>query len=481
MEHPTDAVRLSRRPRKAPARFQDVLPIDNANLAQGTSERSCAIPAAPACDGPAPAVAAPTASDENFRALLASVVELQGQVKALVGPAEPLPQRGHLPDRSRPKKRDPATGRGKQRQRQSPPTLDRLPRELSPQGLQQDPTNVAGPSRAPTGRRRGEQPVARTVETLSSDDYSAEDLPQIRPLRKASKRKRSARTPSPDIQSSGESNHSLFRSDDSDSDADYSSFDKPTLSYGSLIGSNVEEKLRRKILTNRFLEMSELLPKYNIRKQQELLLKTGKSDSVRLVRRPERYDIPFDNWLEAFDVYTSIHMEKAKNVEDILKLTRSLLTYKKEVTTFKRQGGDWAGYDRHYRHDRQTNPTSWATTRQDLLQHYQRPVRDASQGPQRDFFRGQTKPDGRRNTKSQDGPAIPYGYCVAFHSSAKRCDYGQNCTYKHVCPRCGRRHPGYQTCGAAPSRTSMPPKTTGVNSSAQPPRKPANAGSTNAN
>ena len=295
----------------------------------------------------------------------------------------------------------------------------------------------------------------------SSSDYSSDARTDVGSHsatldRRSRQKKRSKRAA---VSASSSSPGKPSASSDSDSSADYSTYDTPTTSFGSLVGSNVDPKLRKKILANKFVEMCDILPQYRPRKKQGLVMKRGRNDTTRLVEESDPHDLPFDQWLEAFDVYLSVYIEKATSTSDMLKLTRSLLTYKKEIRSMSKLDYDWAGYDRHYRTDRVGNPTSWATTRQDLLNHYSQATRN--QGKGNNSFRSQKQTTfassgNKQRSRSagfttKDGLTIPHGSCRAYHTKGDRCLSEPPCQYSHLCPKCGKKHPVFMDCQQWPA------------------------------
>jgi len=270
------------------------------------------------------------------------------------------------------------------------------------------------------------------------------------------KRKIRRRSPTPDA-SAGETTEEDVSGSDSDtsnSDTDYEEYDKPMITFGTIVGQSVKDKLRQKILNNKYLEMAELLPNFKSNNKQDdsVTLKQDKNNAPRWVKSRPRCDINFGQWCEAFATFTSIHMERAKTRRAMLKLTRSLLTYQRKITALKKKNYDWAAYDRHFRSERETTKDSWATTRQDLLTMYQPSTQEhfrsqrANSGPQQ-----RNQHQSKKRNQTRDGIHIPAGYCIAFHTKGQRCTT-KDCQYEHRCPTCRARHPIFMQCNTAQSR-----------------------------
>ena len=226
---------------------------------------------------------------------------------------------------------------------------------------------------------------------------------------------------------------------DSCSDDEFENFDKPQTSFGSMVDNLVTKKLRNKILSNRFVEMAELLPGFQTKLSNEYVMKPGRHNNAKLLKCRPRYHISFNQWSKGFDVYMSVYVDKAYSVSGLQKLVKSMLTYRKGVTNLHELGHDWQGYDRHYPTERENNPVSWSTVRPDLQLKYHR-VNTTKQS-----FRPNpsSKSHPNKTLRTLDGNTIPYGHCMAFHSRNGRCEQGNPCTYSHKCPKCPVRHPIY--------------------------------------
>ena len=277
-----------------------------------------------------------------------------------------------------------------------------------------------------TAYHRTHQNKRRNDETdsSSSDDEYFSTLPS------SSKRRR--------LHNKGESSYDTS----SESEDDYSAYDKPITSFGTLVGEGIQQKIKLKILADKFVEMSSLLPQHRSTDPEEFIMKQGRNSSATFVKQRPKTSLSISKWNEAFEIYMAIYLEKAHSSSDMLKLARSLLTYKKEVNNLCKLGYDWLAYDHHFRSDRAAKPFPWATTRQDLLMEYQ---------PQRRNFRPystqqQSKQYGQKKSlRTKDGNHIPFGYCMAFHTRNSRCET-PNCSFQHSCPKCATRHPIYRPC-----------------------------------
>ena len=284
----------------------------------------------------------------------------------------------------------------------------------------------------------------------------ASHSPAVRRRRRSTHGKR-RRTRSPSASTStGEDTSSS-----SGSETDFEEYDRPSISFGSISGSNVQEKLRKKILANKFIEMSELMPHYKSQpSSDEYTLKSSKDNSPKWYKSRPKHDINIGQWFSAYNIFMAIYVERARTRGTMLKLLRSMLTYAQTIASLRRKNYDWAAYDRHFRSDRETSKESWATIRQDLLMQYkneagqsrsytssrreQQPFRSS---PSKSF--GQAGRTGKKQPQSGDGNRVPFGYCFAYHSRDQRCT-ATPCEYLHVCPNCKGQHPLYRPCPKNP-------------------------------
>ena len=275
--------------------------------------------------------------------------------------------------------------------------------------------------------------------------------PSTEPKQSRRKMKRQ-RSPTPDTgeedaSSNHSSNHSNTESDLSEHDTDFEDYDHPKTSFGSIVGLTVDDKIKKRILADKFVEMSELLPNFKSNKSDDYLTITKDKDHApKFLKHRPKTDINFGQWCEAFSSHIAIYMEKAKTRNGIIKLTRSMLTYQRMITELKRKNYDWAAYDRHFRTDREKTKDSWATTRQDLLTTYQNGPLNSKQPfrPQRSHNEDNSNRNAQQ-IKTRDGNTIPAGYCMAFHTKGQRCEK-KPCQYEHRCPKCKGRHPIFNPC-----------------------------------
>ena len=241
---------------------------------------------------------------------------------------------------------------------------------------------------------------------------------------------------------------------------DFEDYDQPKTSFGAIVGSTVREKLKIRILGDKFIEMAELLPNFRSLNPttEELTIQKDKHHTAKLLRSRPKYDINFGQWCEAFTIYTAVYVERAKTRSGMLKLILSMLTYSRKMADMKRRQYDWAAYDRHFRFDREMNKDSWATTRQDLLNTYQNCSQDSFRANKKPDNRNSNHPNQQRTNNSstsqpKDSATIPSGYCISFHSRNQRCTT-VDCNYIHRCPICKGRHPVFRCPNSRQTNTN---------------------------
>ena len=218
---------------------------------------------------------------------------------------------------------------------------------------------------------------------------------------------------------------------------------RPVQEFGTLVGDDVRQKLVNDIRSDKFVEFWELLPNPDRDQSNSFVFAASHSNDVRILKRRQKKFINFQQWNRAYDVYMSIYIETATSPAAMSLLVKDMLTYRKEVESLQVEGKDWFNYDYHFRNDREVNPIRFSTVRHDLLRQYDR----RTQSFRGEGFRGEgvrksnTNQDRHRSTNNQ----VPAGYCRQFHTPETRCTF-EHCRYKHVCPRCSRRHPMYNNC-----------------------------------
>ena len=196
-------------------------------------------------------------------------------------------------------------------------------------------------------------------------------------------------------------------------------------SFGLLVGEHVSKTLRQKIVTDKYVDMHDLLPE-NTKAEQHLVLTSSLSgDNLKLLKDSKDVKITLDQWNEAFAHYMAIyHTTVALNLQSNLFL--EMLTYRRDINTLAEQGLPWWRYDSQFRRDRSVNPSkfTFATLRHDLIASL-------------NAFPLNRQPSGSQTDQRRD---IPKGYCFRYHTIHAKCENRQ-CMFKHECYQCNARHP----------------------------------------
>ena len=228
----------------------------------------------------------------------------------------------------------------------------------------------------------------------------------------------------------------------------------PLAPFDHLVGESTNETLRKKILKNKFVEFSELLPEYGSPQNKEYAFKMKQSSkSTTLVRQKEKRNLPMYEWLKAYDIFTAIYLERATTVKEMNALTKSLLTYRRNIQDLKEKGYDWVAYDRHFRQRMEAKPIPWECLPQSLMLYYQgngKPYKPSRKGDFQ-YQRGNSfRPQSKRRG------LIPYGYCFSFHAENKFCADKQ-CKYSHKCFKCEQQHQFYKCDSSKPPKQEERP------------------------
>ena len=232
----------------------------------------------------------------------------------------------------------------------------------------------------------------------------------------------------------------MYVSDESDDEPK-----QPTTMYGHRVGETVSYKLKTKIMANRYIQFSDLLPQHGIRRSDtdEYHL-TMKHRAISFVKNRPVRNLTIFQWMESFDIFTSIYISNAPTKSKCVKLTADLLTYKRNILSYRQQGYNWQDLDRHYRQEQEIKPIAWSTVRQDLLFQY---INQSAESTPNFRFKPIAKHSQQKQIRTADGTPLLVGFCAAFHSAGKMCTAGNSCKYQHSCPWCQARHPLFRPCG----------------------------------
>ena len=305
--------------------------------------------------------------------------------------------------------------------------------------------NVAEPIPGRPVKNSAARPAKRKSELLvnseddSSDSDSSSSSPERASGRKRSKKnshsKKGAPSPIPVVSASEDEDWGRSRN-----------------KFGYLVGKNLSEKIRNKIKSDKYVEMADLLPSSQDKKEDLVMKKSD--EGVRFVESKSHRFVDIDKWNQAFRVYMSVYVETAASLggNSAVLLMKQMLTYQNNINHFARRREPWFLYDKHFRKERaaSTDPDLFSDIRHDILLDLDMAGRkdryNLDQGPnRRRNFRGFDKYGGSGYDKSggsgpnrQRGP----GFCFLFNDEQKRCNRSR-CQFKHSCMQCGGGHPKF--------------------------------------
>ena len=217
---------------------------------------------------------------------------------------------------------------------------------------------------------------------------------------------------------------------------------KPRNKFGFLVDHNVPEKIKVKIQSDKFVEMTDLLPSAQDHKD-DLVLKRSE-EGVRFVNSKKRPYMTIDNWNQAFGVYMSAYIEPytTASASEAILIMKQLLTYQRDINAFARSKDFWYQYDRRFRKDREhsTSPSLFCDIRHDIILDLSmqargdRPSYNQDKQHRRSFHyqdRSNNASKGDKHTSTASGA------CYLFNDENKRC-LRFKCIYKHRILSCCR-------------------------------------------
>ena len=202
-----------------------------------------------------------------------------------------------------------------------------------------------------------------------------------------------------------------------------------------MVDDAVSKKNEKKILANKFVEFSELLPDEEEPEEEEYTMNVShKSKGAVFTRRKNKKNLPFHLWLQAFGIFSTIYQGRARSAVEAQAMARELATYSRNVTELRAKGYKWCAFDRAFRKRQSRRLGSWAHLPQGLMLKYQAQP-----------FRKEPAENraGKKRTFNKFRSDIPKGHCFAYHSKEQYCSL-DSCKYKHTCPYCNEEHPLYR-------------------------------------
>lgn len=202
------------------------------------------------------------------------------------------------------------------------------------------------------------------------------------------------------------------------------------------MGFDIDPKLKIKIWSGQFVEMaalkkgdtSHISVEWDTEGNQKLSVKKGKHEDLGI------YD-----WRKAFDTFMTLIV--AKEPQTAAHLIRHRSQVDELFTKYK--GSAWSWYDKQYRKAVASPEIDIAWDKMDVLLYTEaiqmgQDFKSASPSTTRGT---QNKQGRRRDDKSNQ--SVPKGFCFAHHTG-KTCKFGQQCHFKHSCPKCEESHSASQ-------------------------------------
>lgn len=194
----------------------------------------------------------------------------------------------------------------------------------------------------------------------------------------------------------------------------------------------IDSKIKGKIWANQFIDLYTLLPS----KRKERLELVDNGDGVIRCKKSTSGSITsIDHWLEAFHVFVAIYTAKYPTEAP------SLMRHMNIVHKLAKQAGDEAAlfYDEQFRLWREDQPEllPWGMINSELQNEA------LAMGISKTF---KQNPAGQRKPKTGIKK-----YCFRFNNQNGQCPKGKDCSFPHICQKCGGPH----------SRKQCPKPTTG--------------------
>ncbi|XP_076070129.1 uncharacterized protein LOC143041880 isoform X1 [Mytilus galloprovincialis] len=202
------------------------------------------------------------------------------------------------------------------------------------------------------------------------------------------------------------------------------------------LGFNVDEKIRRDIWSDLYLDLIKLLPNFNEEENDDILFSTTSVKISTTAKAKQLTNIHL--WTAAFDIFMSIHHVKYPH------LILSLIKYAYNIRAMSKQFGFHMArsYDEAFRRVRKVMRFDWSNVNDDLwrtafYEHFN--SSQTSNGNTNNRINRQvgTSPFPRQ-AQQQNNP-FPMGYCWAYCRSGE-CASIATCKLKHECVRCSKKH-----------------------------------------
>lgn len=207
----------------------------------------------------------------------------------------------------------------------------------------------------------------------------------------------------------------------------------------NLISIPVPEKAQQKILGGQYIDFAELLTAPYFQNLNENLTFTATSTGFALTpQEPPKKKTPLTEreWHKAFYAFQHIHVKRWPQEAS------ELIGYGYLINNMMQQNVNWRWYDTNFRYERASQPVKLRWDHLHVANYARaqtlRPL--ASISGELDY---QARTPFRAGPQQGLSGGVPPGYCYNFHQEKTRCTDTRSCTFKHMCPTCGKSHPLY--------------------------------------
>ncbi|KAK7108246.1 hypothetical protein V1264_016017 [Littorina saxatilis] len=297
------------------------------------------------------------------------------------------------------------------------------------------PTKRPGrPSKQPPKRFRDEE--AEGEDEMGVKESLTQLLAEQKALRKEIAEIRAAKTPAPEASPAGSttstggksnsgmaghSGHSGEQSNTGGTQA-WATGNQKMLPIDLHVPKTIKEKIWSGVAV-RFAILLPADPKEMLEEDSD----EDDEDKKKKKKKKEKKLLTFTEWVKAWNIYTTILQDRAKEVH------RGLGAHFARVCTLHELQGNWRDYDYRYRLAIAAGERAWGDSDADLFATTRlEPATQTHDG-------GKKKPQGGAGGKTGSGnPAKVGGFCFQFNEQGS-CSR-PNCGFKHFCSQCGGQH-----------------------------------------
>ncbi|KAK7089007.1 hypothetical protein V1264_024779 [Littorina saxatilis] len=294
------------------------------------------------------------------------------------------------------------------------------------------PTKRPGrPSKQPPKRFRDEE--AEGEDEMGVKESLTQLLAEQKALRKEIAEIRAAKTPAPEASPAGSttatggksnsgmaghSGHSGEQSNTGGTQA-WATGNQKMLPIDLHVPKTIKEKIWSGVAV-RFAILLPADPKEMLEEDSD----EDDEDKKKKKKKKEKKLLTFTEWVKAWNIYTTILQDRAKEVH------RGLGAHFARVCTLHELQGNWRDYDYRYRLAIAAGERAWGDSDADLFATTRlEPATQTHDG-------GKKKPQGGAGGKTGSGnPSKVGGFCFQFNEQGS-CSR-PNCGFKHFCSQCG--------------------------------------------